>query len=72
MKIKNFFKRRWETLILIVMTGYDSFLHFFELVMGYYPNFSYFSTRLGYTTFWAIYWAIAFLLAIKILIKKRK
>jgi hypothetical protein len=73
MQVMKFFKRSWEGLALSLMTAWDSSLHFADVFNFYqsYPLYPYFPlfNILDYQWFWAVYWGIAFLLAIKILIK---
>jgi len=73
MKIKNFFKRSWETIILIVMIGYDASLHIADVlrVWEIYPLYPHFPllNLISYNLFWTSYWTFAFLLTIKLLIK---
>ena len=69
-------KRNWEAVTLIAMTGYDSSLHWVEIlkIQAYhftYPNFPLLNF-ISYDLFWTTYWTIAFLLTIKLLIKLNK
>ncbi len=59
-------------ILLTLMIGWDFSLHLFELlgIKKYHLLWPDFSTRLGYTIFWTIFWGLAFLIILSLTLVK--
>ena len=66
----------WKKIVLASMIFYDLTLHIVEIldivhIHLLYPNFPLLG-EISYDLFWTIYWAVAFIISLSLLFKRKK